>query len=160
MSWNQGYTPALPCVFTAACPAGIEETWQIQQQQIVSAVEQGAARKAFDLALPDLGPYRCAYSRAGRHIVLGGTKGHLAVMEWQSSHLTCEVQVRFCGCWSIAVGLGTAVGSAMFHMWHTESPGVLVCSRDTDTGRDSNCMVCLAVFMFAASTCCQPHTAA
>ncbi|KAF6265288.1 WD40-repeat-containing domain protein [Scenedesmus sp. NREL 46B-D3] len=73
---------------------GIEETWQIQQQQIVGAVEQGAARKAFDLSLPDLGPYRCAYSRAGRHMVLGGTKGHLAVMEWQSGHLTCEVQVK------------------------------------------------------------------
>jgi U3 small nucleolar RNA-associated protein 7 len=75
-------------------PAGIEETWQIQQQQIVAAVEQGAARKAFDLLLPDLGPYRCAYSRAGRHMLLGGAKGHLAVMEWQSGHLTCEVQVN------------------------------------------------------------------
>lgn len=72
---------------------GIEETWQIQQQQIVSAVEQGAARKAFDLQLPDLGPYCAAYTRAGRHMVLGGARGHLAVMEWQRGHLTCEVQV-------------------------------------------------------------------
>jgi U3 small nucleolar RNA-associated protein 7 len=60
----------------------------------VSAVEQGAARKAFDLSLPDLGPYSMAYTRAGRHMVLGGAKGHLAVMEWQRGHLTCEVQVR------------------------------------------------------------------
>jgi hypothetical protein len=81
------------CTATAGVLAGIEETWQIQQQQIVAAVEQGAARKAFDLSLHDLGPYRCAYSRAGRHMVLGGAKGHLAVMEWQSGHLTCEVQV-------------------------------------------------------------------
>lgn len=72
---------------------GIEETWQIQQQQIVSAVEQGAARKAFDLQLPQLGPYSIAFTRSGRHMVLGGARGHLAVMEWQRSHLTCEVQV-------------------------------------------------------------------
>jgi hypothetical protein len=90
--------------------AGIEETWQIQQQQIVSAVEQGAARKAFDLALPDLGPYRCAYSRAGRHMVLGGTKGHLAVMEWQSGHLTCEVQVCSCDHCCTVLALGMAKG--------------------------------------------------
>ena len=73
---------------------GIEETWQIKQQQIVAAVEQGAARKAFDLSLPELGPYSIAYSRNGRHMVLGGAKGHLAVMEWQTGHLTCEVQVN------------------------------------------------------------------
>lgn len=60
----------------------------------MSAVEQGAARKAFDLTLPDLGPYSMAYTRAGRHMLLGGAKGHLAVMEWQRGHLTCEVQVR------------------------------------------------------------------
>lgn len=75
-------------------PEGIEETWQIQQQQIATAVEQGAARKAFDLRLPDLGPYSIAYTRAGRHMVMGGTRGHLAVMEWQRGHLTCEVQVK------------------------------------------------------------------
>lgn len=88
-------------------PAGIEETWQIQQQQIVAAVEQGAARKAFDLSLPDLGPYRCTYSRAGRHMLLGGEKGHLAVMEWQSGHLTCEVQVGLICSWvcrNVALG--------------------------------------------------------
>lgn len=83
------------CICLCCCThtTGIEETWQIQQQQIVSAVEQGAARKAFDLQLPDLGPYCAAYTRAGRHMVLGGARGHLAVMEWQRGHLTCEVQV-------------------------------------------------------------------
>lgn len=85
------------------CAAGIEETWQIQQQQIVAAVEQGAARKAFDLQLPQLGPYSIAYTRSGRHMVLGGARGHLAVMEWQRSHLTCEVQV---GAGTAGWGLG------------------------------------------------------
>lgn len=76
------------------CCPGIEETWQFRQEAIVGAVDAGAARKAFDLQLSELGPYRVAYSRSGRHMVLGGARGHLAVMEWQRSHLTCEVQVQ------------------------------------------------------------------
>jgi hypothetical protein len=46
------------------------------------------------LELPDLGPYKVAFSRSGRHLLLGGERGHLAVMEWERSRLTCEVQVR------------------------------------------------------------------
>ncbi|GBF94400.1 hypothetical protein Rsub_07214 [Raphidocelis subcapitata] len=72
---------------------GVEETWQFQQQDIAAAVGAGARSKAFDLVLPELGPYSAAYTRSGRHLVLGGRKGHLAVMEWQRQRLTCEVQV-------------------------------------------------------------------
>ena len=58
------------------------------------AVEVGAARKAFDLSLPQLGPYSLAFTRSGRHMLLAGRKGHLALMDWQRSRLVCEVQVR------------------------------------------------------------------
>jgi hypothetical protein len=74
-------------------PTGIEETWQFKQADIAAAVPLGARDKAFDLALPELGPYACAFTRAGRHLLLGGARGHLAVMEWQRQRLTCEVQV-------------------------------------------------------------------
>lgn len=84
----------LSCLPRCHTCAGIEETWRFQQQDIVAAVETGAAAKVFDLSLPQLGPYNVAFSRSGRHMLLGGLKGHLAVMEWQQSHLTCEVQVR------------------------------------------------------------------
>ncbi|KAI8476944.1 MAG: WD40-repeat-containing domain protein [Monoraphidium minutum] len=72
---------------------GAEETWRFKQEDIAAAVAVGARRKAFDLPLPDLGPYCGAYSRSGRHLVLGGRRGHLAVMEWERSRLVCEVQV-------------------------------------------------------------------
>lgn len=72
----------------------LERTWRLKQQDLAAQVPEGAARKAFDLALPDLGPYACAFSRAGKHVVLGGARGHLAVLEWQRAHLTCELQVR------------------------------------------------------------------
>ena len=53
----------------------------------------GAARKVFDLDLPELGPYNLAFTRSGAHLLLGGRRGHLALMDWQQRHLVCEVQV-------------------------------------------------------------------
>ena len=59
--------------------------------------EEGAACKAFDLALPALGPYALDFTRNGRFLLLGGRRGHLALMDWQRAKLLCEVQVR-CSC--------------------------------------------------------------
>jgi len=61
-------------------------------------VEAGAARKAFDLSLPQLGPYGLDFSRSGRHVLLAGRKGHLALMDWQRHRLICEVQVGAACC--------------------------------------------------------------
>lgn len=57
-------------------------------------MEEGAARKAFDLSLTELGPYRLDLTRNGRHMVLAGRKGHLALLDWQRMQMVCEVQVR------------------------------------------------------------------
>jgi hypothetical protein len=60
----------------------------------VQAVDEGAARKAFDLSLPDLGPYSVSFTRSGRWMAIAGDKGHLALMDWSRAHLATEVQVR------------------------------------------------------------------
>lgn len=73
---------------------GIERTYNFQQADIVAQVEVGAARKAFDLSLPDLGPYRLDFTRSGRYLLMGGSKGHLALMDWCRSQIVCEIQVR------------------------------------------------------------------
>lgn len=73
---------------------GMERTWRFQQQDIVKAVDAGAARKVFDLSLTELGPYNIDFSRSGRHMLLGGRRGHLALMDWQRLSTVCEVQVR------------------------------------------------------------------
>jgi U3 small nucleolar RNA-associated protein 7 len=57
-------------------------------------VEVGAARKAFDLRLPELGPYSVDFSRNGRHLLLAGHRGHLAMLDWQQQLPLCEVQVK------------------------------------------------------------------
>ena len=51
---------------------GVEQTWNVKQTDIVAAVDVGAAQKAFDLRLPDLGSYAVDFSRSGRHVLLGG----------------------------------------------------------------------------------------
>lgn len=75
-------------------PSGIERTWNFKQEEIVKVVDASAARKAFDLSLPELGPYSLDFTRSGRFMLLGGEKGHLALMDWQRSQLVAEVQVR------------------------------------------------------------------
>jgi U3 small nucleolar RNA-associated protein 7 len=60
----------------------------------VQAVELGAAHKAFDVSLPQLGPYRAAFSPNGRYMAMAGAKGHLALTDWSRMYTACEVQVR------------------------------------------------------------------
>ena len=57
-------------------------------------VDVGASRKVFDLRLGELGPYNIDFSRSGRYMLIGGKRGHLGLMDWQSGHTFCEVQVH------------------------------------------------------------------
>ena len=75
-------------------PEGIEETWRYRQQDIVQAAPTGVQHKVFDLNLSELGPYRLDFSRSGRHAVIGGRKGHIALMDWEKLSTVCEIQVR------------------------------------------------------------------
>lgn len=75
-------------------PEGLEQTWRYQQADIVAAAPTGVQHKVFNLDLNELGPYRFGYSRNGRHALLGGRKGHLAMMDCERLSMVCEVQVR------------------------------------------------------------------
>ena len=72
---------------------GMEKTFKFTQDQIKANVDKASARKIFDLSL-EYGPYRMRYSRNGRHLLLGGQKGHLALMEWASGKLKTELYVN------------------------------------------------------------------
>lgn len=73
---------------------GLEDTRHFSQEAIVKEVDVTSARKAFDLQLPDLGPYHLDYNANGVFMLLGGRKGHLAMMDWKKSRLMMEFQVR------------------------------------------------------------------
>ncbi|XP_046339144.2 WD repeat-containing protein 46-like [Haliotis rufescens] len=70
-----------------------ETTVDITQQDIVDSVDILSAQKYFQLTLKDFGPYRLNYSRNGRHLLLGGAKGHMAAFDWQTKKLMCEFNV-------------------------------------------------------------------
>jgi len=68
-----------------------EFTAQIKQEQIRRAVDKESASKCFDLKLTELGPYKTSYTRNGRHLLIGGRKGHVAAFDWNSKALMCEI---------------------------------------------------------------------
>lgn len=73
---------------------GIEQTFQFQQRDIVKQVDARSASKAFDLRLDEQGPYNVDYSINGRYLLLGGSRGHLAHMDWQKGKVFTEVQLK------------------------------------------------------------------
>ncbi|KAK5863777.1 hypothetical protein PBY51_000782 [Eleginops maclovinus] len=70
-----------------------EDTCTISQEDISDAVDITSASKYFNLKLSQFGPYRLDYSRTGRHLLLGGRRGHIACIDWQSKQLKCEINV-------------------------------------------------------------------
>lgn len=83
-------------------------------------VDVQTASQMFSLDLPELGPYTLDYTRNGRHMVLGGQRGHVAVVDnlrmevVQELHLresVRDVQVRACGWVVMICGLdGNGIG--------------------------------------------------
>lgn len=70
-----------------------EDTTTITQEDIKEHIDISAATKGFKLNLEDFGPYKVNYTRNGRHLLLGGRKGHLAALDWVSKKLYCEFSV-------------------------------------------------------------------
>ncbi|KAI8366692.1 WD40-repeat-containing domain protein [Radiomyces spectabilis] len=73
---------------------GIERTYKFQQDQLKDAVDVNTANKIFTLDLPEFGPYAVDYTRNGRHLLIGGKKGHIAAFDWQTSKLHFETHVK------------------------------------------------------------------
>eukprot|EP01028_Stygiella_incarcerata_P013265 TRINITY_DN81750_c0_g1_i1.p1 TRINITY_DN81750_c0_g1~~TRINITY_DN81750_c0_g1_i1.p1 ORF type:complete len:534 (+),score=162.07 TRINITY_DN81750_c0_g1_i1:92-1693(+) len=73
---------------------GLEQTHRFQQKHILKDVDVQTKKKAYDLNLSEFGPYMLDYSRNGRHLVLGGRKGHLTMLEWQKPDIVCEFHVQ------------------------------------------------------------------
>ncbi|CDK25609.1 unnamed protein product [Kuraishia capsulata CBS 1993] len=72
---------------------GMEKTYKFKQDDIKGAVDVSTATKGLDLRLPELGPYTLDYSRNGRELLIGGTKGHVASMDWRTGVLDCELHL-------------------------------------------------------------------
>jgi U3 small nucleolar RNA-associated protein 7 len=72
----------------------MEQTWRFTQAALKSHVDSRTAAKMFDLKLDQFGPYVMDFTRNGRHVALGGRKGHVATFEWTKLALTHEMHLR------------------------------------------------------------------
>ncbi|KAF2263437.1 BING4CT-domain-containing protein [Lojkania enalia] len=72
----------------------LEKTYKVRQDEIRRDVGIETAKKGFELRLNELGPYDvCEYTRNGRDLLIGGRKGHVAVIDWRDGKLGCELQL-------------------------------------------------------------------
>ena len=76
-------------------PESNEKTYRLKQTEIVnqSMVDLNTAKNFFDFQLR-FGPYRVDYSRNGRYLLLGGSKGHVAIMDCLQTEVKTEIQLQ------------------------------------------------------------------
>lgn len=73
---------------------GINKTWRFKQDEIAKNVDSRTNERMFNLTLDEYGPYSMDYTRNGRHLLMGGRKGHIAMVDWQNKHLKTEFNVQ------------------------------------------------------------------
>ncbi|KAL7752303.1 putative U3 small nucleolar RNA-associated protein 7 [Sorochytrium milnesiophthora] len=73
---------------------GMEKTYKFTQADIVDHLDLSSQAKAFELKLDQFGPYSLDYTRNGRHLLIGGQKGHVATFDWKRGKLGCEIQLK------------------------------------------------------------------
>ena len=73
---------------------GVDRTWRFSQSDIKSAVDERSAKKSFELNLDQFGPYSADYTRNGKYLLIGGRKGHVALIDWAKMSISTEIHVR------------------------------------------------------------------
>lgn len=68
-----------------------ERTLKVNQRELKNLLPVQAAQNIFDLTLTEYGPYSAFdVTKNGRHVLLGGRKGHLSLLDWRQKDLVCE----------------------------------------------------------------------
>eukprot|EP01095_Lingulamoeba_sp_RSL-Kostka_P013007 TRINITY_DN525_c9_g1_i1.p1 TRINITY_DN525_c9_g1~~TRINITY_DN525_c9_g1_i1.p1 ORF type:complete len:553 (-),score=201.60 TRINITY_DN525_c9_g1_i1:29-1552(-) len=69
----------------------LEKTYKITQKELIPEFDIQTIRNVFDLKLDEFGPYTIDFSRNGKHVLLGGRRGHLAMFDYKSKKLLTEL---------------------------------------------------------------------
>lgn len=79
---------------------GMERTYKFKQSDLSPHLDEQTAAQQYDLNLDSYAPYIHSYTRSGRHLLLAGRGGHVAVMDaltrtlLQELHLTDNGSTR------------------------------------------------------------------
>ena len=72
-----------------------ERTLKVTQSYLKENLPCQVANNIFDLRLTDFGPYgSLSVTKNGRHVLLGGNKGHLAMLDWKKKDLVVEFNAK------------------------------------------------------------------
>lgn len=74
-------------------PEDGEKTYQVTQEQLRAAVPHYNSSLMYSLAL-SFGPYRVDYTKNGSGLLLAGSKGHIALLNWRDATLRTEFHVK------------------------------------------------------------------
>mmetsp|Transcript_44084 Transcript_44084/g.71432 ORF Transcript_44084/g.71432 Transcript_44084/m.71432 type:complete len:611 (+) Transcript_44084:83-1915(+) len=70
-----------------------EDSRRLTQADILDGAGVGVARKHFSFNLP-FGPYSCSFTRNGQHLLVGGKKGHVALLHCESMEIAAELHLK------------------------------------------------------------------
>ena len=59
---------------------GMERTFKLKQKDLAKEVDMNTRQKIFSLTLDQFGPYSVCFDRPGRHLLMTGEKGHIAMV--------------------------------------------------------------------------------
>jgi U3 small nucleolar RNA-associated protein 7 len=71
----------------------LEKTYKFTQNDLAPLLDSNTRSKMLSLNL-EFGPYRIDYTKNGRHLLMGGRKGHVASLDWKTGKLGCEVYLN------------------------------------------------------------------
>jgi hypothetical protein len=72
----------------------MDRTYKFTQAAIGDEVDVQTRRKMYDLKLDQFGPYAMDYSRSGRHLLLAGSMGHVALLNAHTFRLQTEFHLK------------------------------------------------------------------
>ena len=70
-----------------------DKTLKVTQEQMRESLPKYNRDNIFDLSL-NYGSYHNDVTRNGRYVLLGGEKGHIALLDWRNKDLLCELKTN------------------------------------------------------------------
>lgn len=72
----------------------LERTYKVTQREIIASVPLSSAQQSWSRELTQFAPYAVRFARNGRHLLLGGRRGHVVMMDALRMRNVTELHLR------------------------------------------------------------------